>query len=413
MTMDNQNNRPAAVRVCAVSDIQCSHVCGTGACKNETPSADAVTPTIDVAHVLANSQACGGTYGYSMAAQSDALAALLADHEKFDVSTYGHHDVLSLLAWANRARDFLAAAPAVVPTDEQPVRIEARFVFEVAEGDPEWAGHGEWTKVATKEGAESLKVKYGDKIEIRELFVRDALSPTVAADAEARETFAPAGAVNLACYLLDHCEGETISEQALQRWIGAMVKLPRYNPTVESELASMTRMFNAACADLGVINEALGLDPNDGGADPILEAIGELQARLVAFTTLAAGKPPAYEGEFDERSVIDRAIEAFHDEHPLAATEPYDWSARMMRGFRTAMLAALSQLATQAEAVAAESVTPTNEQIARAIWMIRREHEDRCDMELEDMGESHPVWEEAAAVAALLCPADTSTKEAE
>ncbi|CAB3905786.1 hypothetical protein LMG2828_04742 [Achromobacter piechaudii] len=42
------------------------------------------------------------------------------------------------------------------------------------------------------------------------------------------------------------------------------------------------------------------------------------------------------------------------------------------------------------------------EAAARAIWAIRREHEDRCDMELEDMGAQHPVWDEArAAVAAL------------
>jgi len=40
------------------------------------------------------------------------------------------------------------------------------------------------------------------------------------------------------------------------------------------------RMFMAACADLGLVNEALGLDPDDGGADPILDAIEELkQAR--------------------------------------------------------------------------------------------------------------------------------------
>jgi hypothetical protein len=45
------------------------------------------------------------------------------------------------------------------------------------------------------------------------------------------------------------------------------------------ELASMTRMFHAACSDLGAINEALGLDPNDGGAEPIIDAIRQLQGR--------------------------------------------------------------------------------------------------------------------------------------
>lgn len=51
------------------------------------------------------------------------------------------------------------------------------------------------------------------------------------------------------------------------------------------------RMFHAACADLGAINEALGLDPDDGGADPILAAIGELKARAALAS---AAQPAAY-----------------------------------------------------------------------------------------------------------------------
>jgi len=35
--------------------------------------------------------------------------------------------------------------------------------------------------------------------------------------------------------------------------------------------------------------------------------------------------------------------------------------------------------------------------IARAIWGLRREEEDRCDMELEDMPHDHSVWQEAKA----------------
>jgi ribA/ribD-fused uncharacterized protein len=42
-------------------------------------------------------------------------------------------------------------------------------------------------------------------------------------------------------------------------------------------LESMTRMFDAACVDLGLISESLGLDPDDGGAEPILEAITNLK----------------------------------------------------------------------------------------------------------------------------------------
>ena len=45
----------------------------------------------------------------------------------------------------------------------------------------------------------------------------------------------------------------------------------------------------------------------------------------------------------------------------------------------------------------------TRKAVARAIWNIRREDEDRCDMELEDMGSDHPVWDEAdAAIAAIV-----------
>jgi len=41
---------------------------------------------------------------------------------------------------------------------------------------------------------------------------------------------------------------------------------------------------------------------------------------------------------------------------------------------------------------------------AQALWLVRREHEDRYDMELEDLRDDHPVWEEARAVVAALAP---------
>lgn len=46
------------------------------------------------------------------------------------------------------------------------------------------------------------------------------------------------------------------------------------------------RMFHAACTELGAINEALGLDPDAGGAAPILAAIEQLRAQHAA--TLAS-----------------------------------------------------------------------------------------------------------------------------
>lgn len=86
--------------------------------------------------------------------------------------------------------------------------------------------------------------------------------------------------------------------RAFKPW---MQKAPAVEAAARDEhggLASMTRMFHAACADLGLINEALGLDPNDGGAEPILDAIEELKT--------AAGQAPAAEaGAWDERPLAD------------------------------------------------------------------------------------------------------------
>lgn len=46
--------------------------------------------------------------------------------------------------------------------------------------------------------------------------------------------------------------------------------------------------------------------------------------------------------------------------------------------------------------------TAEREAVARAIWALMREHEDRCDEELEDLSRYHPVWEYADAARASL-----------
>lgn len=52
------------------------------------------------------------------------------------------------------------------------------------------------------------------------------------------------------------------------------------------------------------------------------------------------------------------------------------------------------------------------EAVARAIWNLRRVEEDRYDMELEDMGEDHPVWDQAdAAISAMSTPPTSAGKE--
>lgn len=55
-----------------------------------------------------------------------------------------------------------------------------------------------------------------------------------------------------------------------------------YASTLTDRLERAERMFGATCSALGAINQALGLDPEDGGAEPILDAIKELEAQLAA-----------------------------------------------------------------------------------------------------------------------------------
>lgn len=57
--------------------------------------------------------------------------------------------------------------------------------------------------------------------------------------------------------------------------------------SMDIELAQYKRMFEAACVDLGLINEALGLDPDDGGSEPIIDAIKALQERAEQGQKLA------------------------------------------------------------------------------------------------------------------------------
>lgn len=72
---------------------------------------------------------------------------------------------------------------------------------------------------------------------------------------------------------------------------GAASLLGRYitvsHPDVIADLLaerdSLFRMFGAACVYVGSINEALALDPDDGGAAPIIGAIQEIQAERDAL----------------------------------------------------------------------------------------------------------------------------------
>jgi hypothetical protein len=57
-------------------------------------------------------------------------------------------------------------------------------------------------------------------------------------------------------------------------------------PSIDSEVASLTRMFGDACKDLGSIHEALGLHSDDaGGAQPILSAISAWKGATPAISS--------------------------------------------------------------------------------------------------------------------------------
>jgi len=62
----------------------------------------------------------------------------------------------------------------------------------------------------------------------------------------------------------------------------------------DAEIERLNRLFFSACADLGRINEHLGLDPDDGGADPIIDAIDEIKESLVLARMARAVTPSGY-----------------------------------------------------------------------------------------------------------------------
>ena len=57
---------------------------------------------------------------------------------------------------------------------------------------------------------------------------------TEAYEAGKRDTV-PEGLANFACYLIDHCEGETISEEFIQRALSQALKLPQYAAAPKGE----------------------------------------------------------------------------------------------------------------------------------------------------------------------------------
>lgn len=184
----------------------------------------------------------------------------------------------------------------------------------------------------------------------------------------------------------------SMSESDCEHRIALAPAQPAAAAIENAELASVTRMFHAACADLGLINEALGLDPEDGGAAPILEAIEELKARAPspaddralpmmrnAFrVTEVSGDPDPVKQRFYMRFSF-RSIDALH-----AADD--EW--------RKFVAAPVSALADAAEA------RLTNEQRDVLTWAIGRANaqgEDACADVLRSILASQPGQPEPSA----------------
>jgi hypothetical protein len=106
------------------------------------------------------------------------------------------------------------------------------------------------------------------------------------------------------------------------------LKVTLQDTPTEIALAQYKRMFEAACSALGAIGEELGVDEDEGGAEPILAAIAELKASPPPRQPLTDGLIDGlcYATEMPDNSlkdigatqwlrmfrVVARAIEAAH-----------------------------------------------------------------------------------------------------
>jgi hypothetical protein len=91
------------------------------------------------------------------------------------------------------------------------------------------------------------------------------------------------------------------------------------------DLASMTRMFHAACSALGLINEALGLDPDDGGAEPIIEAINELKVRAPATAAHAGAMLTDEQRDSAGVKWSNSFVNVFNEPVVLSESRQYDF----------------------------------------------------------------------------------------
>lgn len=124
MTTDNSR---AAVRVCAIADIQCSRGCGTGACKREQPAA-APIPVGTIATF-------SGKHGLTWAVDPETLPegtqlyagpAPAPSPAAMPVLTNAMRAVITNESGAYQSADDLYAALCAAADDERPAQADAR-----------------------------------------------------------------------------------------------------------------------------------------------------------------------------------------------------------------------------------------------------------------------------------------------
>ena len=128
----------------------------------------------------------------------------------------------------------------------------------------------------------------------------------------------------------------------------------------------------------------------------LLEALKRAKGKLVAFKFIPGEANRWEESDEEALAAIDSAIAAAEAQQERLLQDMHDAGREIDR--------------VMAEAAPKVPQIDLNA-IARAIWNVRREEEDRCDMELEDMRRDHSVWEEATEVASILKDAGIEVAE--
>lgn len=116
--------------------------------------------------------------------------------------------------------------------------------------------------------------------------------------------------------MIDTTELRSVANSAIGNG-GVMVATPEEVLALLDKLDGTESMFLAACAELGAINKLLGLDPDDGGAEPILyevkrllaieAAVRSLDGRKVAAALGTAGRPAEMAGGKRSNIYLDAA----------------------------------------------------------------------------------------------------------